>query len=439
MPPPRQLSSTVRSVPALLSLPGIESPSGLPKAFKRAVPSIVAITVMCTVLLFIRAEFAGLVRPGLLNPWLAYMYGCVAFLSGTFVSSTIPKVRRARGRLFWVRMGQVSSIAFCIGIATSVWILMPPADDVLRFLMVLLCMWFIAMVIILNADLVSVFGSIAVVGSMTVFTLVYRLPYALPLAGFLVMEGVALVLIRQQIWRAAATLEAALTLVRSERDAKTRFIASASHDLQQPLMAASLYFEHAISSADGPAREAAVAGAQQAFASTRALLQGMLEHLRLESGAERARIERADLGAIVRDAVIEQSALAIAAQIQLIAVPTRQIGLCDPRLVSRILSNLVCNAIQHSGGTRVLIGVTRRNGQVRLWVIDDGLGLVDADTDRVFEDYVQGNRSDSSPGGFGLGLASARRMAELMNGSLELDRRWRSGAAFVLTLNASST
>lgn len=153
----------------------------------------------------------------------------------------------------------------------------------------------------------------------------------------------------------------------------------------------------------------------------------------------RARIERADLGAIVRDAVIEQSALAIAAQIQLIAVPTRQIGLCDPRLVSRILSNLVCNAIQHSGGTRVLIGVTRRNGQLRLWVIDDGLGLVDADTDRVFEDYVQGNRSDSSPGGFGLGLASARRMAELMNGSLELDRRWRSGAAFVLTLNASST
>ena len=123
-----------------------------------------------------------------------------------------------------------------------------------------------------------------------------------------------------------------------------------SHDLQQPILAASLYFDHAISSTAGAvreaaaAREAAIAGAQQAFNSARALLQGMLEHLRLEAGAESARMHAFDLGTLVRDAVIEQAATARAAGVALITVPfTRQIW-ADPNLVSRILSNLISSA-----------------------------------------------------------------------------------------------
>ena len=121
------------------------------------------------------------------------------------------------------------------------------------------------------------------------------------------MEGVALVMIRRQVWRAAETLEAALTLASNERDAKTRFIASASHDLQQPLLAASIYFDHAISVEDGPARDEAITGARQAFSSTRALLQSMLEHLRLEAGAEKARMQSCDLGQIVDEVIREQT------------------------------------------------------------------------------------------------------------------------------------
>ncbi len=393
---------------------------------------------MGTVLQFIRSEFAGIVDPRVLKPWLAYMTGCVVFLAGTFAASMVPSWRASRGRLFWVRMGQISSIGFCIGIAVSVWILMPPAGDILRFLMVLLCMWFIAMVIILNADRVSVAGAIAVVSSMTIFTLIYELPYALPLAGFLIMEGVALILIRQQIWRAAETLEAALMLVRSERDAKTRFIASASHDLQQPLFAASLFFDQAISGNVSSDREAAIAGARQAFASTRTLLQGMLEHLRLEAGAETARNVDFDLGLVVGDTVSEQRAASRAAGMRLISVPFQQNVSADPHLVSRILGNLIGNAIQHAGGERVLVGATRRGDDLWLWVIDDGHGLGNITADQIFEDYVQGERKGSKPSGFGLGLASSRRMAELMMGTLDLDPRWLDGCAFVLKLPKSA-
>lgn len=397
-------------------------------------PPLVAITVMSTVLLFIRFEFSAIVAPWLLRPWLLYMSGCLVFLTGTFVVSMVPRWRAARRRMFWVRAGQISSIAFCIGIAASVWILMPPADDILRFLMVLLCMWFIAMVIILNADRVSVAGAILVVASMTAFTLIYDLPYALPLATFLIMEGVALVLIRRQVWRAAKTLEAALQLASSERDAKTRFIASASHDLQQPLLAASLYFDHAISSEAGPARDDAVAGARQAFTSTRALLQGMLEHLRLEAGAEAARMQDFDLGKIVSDVVKEQAGNCRAPVIELIHVPFSRLVRSDPVLVSRILSNLLCNAIQHSRGERILVGATRQFGAIKVWVIDDGCGISGSDAERIFDDYVQAGDNRISQGGFGLGLSSSRRMAALIAGSLELERRWTNGSAFVLNL-----
>ena len=107
---------------------------------------------MSTVLLFIRSEFSGIVEPRLFDPWLTYMAGCVVFLTSTLFASMVPRWRAVIGRQVWARLGQISSIAFCIGIAVSVWILMPPAGDILRFVMVLLCMWFIAMVIILNAD-----------------------------------------------------------------------------------------------------------------------------------------------------------------------------------------------------------------------------------------------------------------------------------------------
>ena len=76
---------------------------------------------------------------------------------------------------------------------------------------------------------------------------------------------------------------------------------------------------------------------------------------------------------------------------------------------------------------------------MRLWVIDDGVGIPEADAPRLFTDYVQGsNHGDEIRGGFGLGLASARRMAELMGAAVGLERKWTKGAAFWLELPAAS-
>lgn len=408
--------------------------AGRINAMKGSIPSIVAVVVMSTVLLFIQSEFSDIVAPRLLSGWLGYMAFCLLLLAGTLVASLVPEWRAKSSRAVWARAVQVASVSLCVGIAVSVWILMPPAGDALRFIMVLLCMWFIAMVVILNVDRASMLGAMLVVGSMATFAVTYRIPYAIPLTGFLVMEGVALVLIRRLIWRAGETLESALELMRNERDAKTRFIASASHDLQQPLLAASLYFDDALHSTDQHFRETAAAQARQAFASTRALLQTMLDHLRLEAGAQTARIENVALGPLIGEVVAEAEAVARVAGVRLRCVATSRRVNADPRLVQRVLGNLVTNAIQHSGGEHVLIGILARRGAIQIWVIDDGCGVASGDAERIFADYAQGGEAGPTSHGFGIGLGSARRMTELMNGTLSLDRRWTGGCAFVLDL-----
>ena len=119
----------------------------------------------------------------------------------------------------------------------------------------------------------------------------------------------------------------------------------------------------------------------------------------------------------------------------IVAMPGRVEAMADPALVERVLGNLVGNAIRHAKARRVLVGARRRADRVRVWVIDDGVGVAETDAPRLFEDFVQGSdHGDEIRGGFGLGLASARRMAALMAGAVGLEPKWTKGSAFWLEL-----
>jgi signal transduction histidine kinase len=293
------------------------------------------------------------------------------------------------------------------------------------------------MVIILNPDALAAAGSLAVVASMAAFALLYRIPYSPVLAGFLLMEGAALIMIRRMSVRAAKALEEALAVVQAERDAKTRFLAAASHDLQQPIQAARLFFDRLLDDLPAQQRREAVAGGRAAFQMTQKLLESMLEHLRLEAKAVKPLIAPVDLRGAAAAVVREHEPSLRAAPLEA-RVVGRGGALGDDHLVRRIVSNLVANAVKHSRGRRVLIGARRRGRMTEVWVIDDGVGTASADRPHLFNDYFQGGgRGGQHLGGFGLGLASARRMAELMGGSLDHESRWRQGCAFVLRLPAS--
>jgi signal transduction histidine kinase len=228
------------------------------------------------------------------------------------------------------------------------------------------------------------------------------------------------------------------------RDSKSRFLASASHDLGQPLQSARLFFDQVVRGAD-PARRAKAAGqAEAAFAVIERQLHKMIEHLKLDSGDVTPRLTDVAVGPLIARLASLAEAQAAEAGVAIHALPSRLVVHADADLLERALSNFIDNAIHHSKGRRVLIGVRvssplpqgeRESYTVRLWVIDDGRGVAAQDQARLFDDYAQGSdHGDEVRGGFGLGLASVRRIMALMGGRCGLDPRWRGGAAFFLEL-----
>jgi signal transduction histidine kinase len=232
----------------------------------------------------------------------------------------------------------------------------------------------------------------------------------------------------------ARKLEIALAAVAASRDAKTQFIAAASHDLGQPLQAASLFFDQTLRAPDAAMRNQAADGVRKAFASADLLLSHMLNHLRLEADAVDPHYSRMAVGQVIARVAAQFGPAAQAAGIKITVVRSSARLRIDRVLLERALGNLINNAVHHSGGTRLLIGARRGPpGTLRIWVIDNGVGIARIDGERIFEDYYRGSDSRAAvKSGFGLGLSSVRRIATLMHGEAGLDTRWLNGSAFYL-------
>jgi signal transduction histidine kinase len=342
-------------------------------------------------------------------------------------------------QIWWpiARIYGIGTICFMIW---AVWLFMPYATEYLRLIFVLLSITFVSITIMTGTDTVNLdrFAAIGVLGSMAAYFLVYGGHYALVLAAFILAYAGAMLMLANNMRRSNAAMIAAKQEAEAERDARAGFIASASHDLGQPLQAARLFFDQVLRSEAGAKREKAVRGVSWAFDTSEGLLRQMIDHLRLEAGAVAAEMGDVALGGLIAQMGEHHEPAAQIAGVRIIALPSRLHVRADPALIERALGNLVGNAIRHAKAERVLIGARAHCGRVRLWVIDDGNGIPEADLPRLFTDYSQGSdHGNEVRGGFGLGLASALRIAELMGGSAGLEPKWVDGSAFWLELPAA--
>ena len=426
------------------------APEMLPGALARAraemVPAAVALVAVVFVLVVVRAELSAAADPRLFAPWLAATSIVVVLIVGGIGVFLWRQPGDAEVARFWLPFGRLQRTLLTLCIIAGIFVLMPHASDALRGVLMVAYVWYLATGTMANTDPKGMtWVALAGVPAALIFILLREnAPYAWPLSGFLALVGVEFFVLGKLIvraehralaagWRSdrdAAALRDALAVAAAERDAKTRFIAAASHDLQQPLQAAQLYMEAALA-ADARGRARAVDGARAAFAATGALLEDMLDHLRLEAGAMPVRPGRVALGDLLAAVAAEHAPAAAAAGLRIVALPSPLAATADAHLLRRALGNLVDNAVKHSGGHRVRLAARAAGGEVVLWVRDDGAGIVASDRQRLFDDYAQG--ATAGPGGFGLGLASVRRAAAAMGGSAGETPR-RRGAAFWIRL-----
>ena len=349
----------------------------------------------------------------------------------------------------WANVGKVVALLFDLAVASAVWLLLPYANEQLQLLMVIFFCATISGQVISTAESIDniSFGVVAIFGSTAVFFLQSDSIYAIPVAVFLVafgvlMIGVALVLkfaVRSAIKSKmkaediSAELGVALEKAQHAYDERTSFIAAASHDLRQPIQAAMLFFQQLLLQPKESVRIRAEQGMRNAFQEANALLDRMLEHLRLESGTMQASLAAVELAPLIKKLVAEHEVLSRKAGVRLKAFPGKHWVTADPHLLTRILRNLVHNALTHARGTRVCLFTRRIGDRLHLFIIDDGVGLNDTTTS-YFEPYVQGAFARGAGQGMGLGLTISRAMARLMNCNLDVDARWQQGAALYIDL-----
>lgn len=353
----------------------------------------------------------------------------------------------------WARMVTYGSNAIVVA---TIWLFLPHADERLRLIMIMFYMAMAPTQILArpNNNFGKMVGIVGILGSVAIFLMSRPEAYAPYMAIFVSVYAMVMLLFANSTRRlvtqlvaaqvesedAKRRLEQALSLVAAERDAKTQFIATASHDLGQPLQAASLFFDQTLRANSDGQRNRAADGVRKAFASADQLLSHMLNHLRLEADAVDPHFSHAALGPFLGRLVAQYEPSAKQSGIELRLIKTRLKMRTDKVLLERALGNLINNAIRHSCGKRILIGLYRgQSGRVRIMVIDDGIGIGVVDADNIFNDYYRGAASRvAATSGFGLGLSSVRRIAILLGGSAGIDTRWQSGAAFYLEFPISN-
>ena len=240
--------------------------------------------------------------------------------------------------------------------------------------------------------------------------------------------------LEQRVLERTLALEDALSQAERANAARSRFVAAASHDLLQPLSAAKLFLA---ALADGDLNEEArrtLTKAANALVSVEGILGDLLDISKLEAGKAALNVGTVRLGHILRQLDDEFAPVAVAKGLRLTVVPTSVLVQSDATYLRRILQNLIGNAIRYTVTGRVLVGVRRARGRVRVSVHDTGPGIPEEEQENVFREFHRLNARASAAEGMGLGLAIVDRACALLGHPLLLTSTPGRGTSFDLTL-----
>ena len=234
-------------------------------------------------------------------------------------------------------------------------------------------------------------------------------------------------------------IEKALIAARDEAERANRgksvFLATASHDLRQPLQTLRLLNAVLAKTVADPRAAKAVASQAEALAAMADLLNALLDISKLESGAIKPDIADCNIQAIFSRL---RSAFELQAQakgLNLLVEDCGAVVRTDATLLERIIENLIANAIRYTRKGLVRLRCLARNGNVRIEVFDTGIGIPVNELDAIFEEFYQLNRE---PGhkreGLGLGLSIVKRLASLLEYPLEVESTPGEGTCFSVTV-----
>ncbi len=254
-------------------------------------------------------------------------------------------------------------------------------------------------------------------------------------------------------------LEQAKTEAEHANVSKTKFLAATSHDLVQPLNAASLFasmladkmLKGLASPKDNPktlVKEGMQQDLQQleqqqqeliqnvinSLENAESLLNMLIEMTKLENKRITPNVQTFALHEVLANLQKEFSVFAAQKNITLTYVKSSAWVCTDRRLLSRILQNLISNAIRYTHNGKVVIGVRNKGKhKLELVVADSGTGIAEQYQQKIFNEFQRLNPNDEHQG-LGLGLTIVERISQLLNIPIQLRSKLGKGSSFSLTL-----
>ncbi|MCE2880397.1 MAG: hybrid sensor histidine kinase/response regulator [Comamonadaceae bacterium] len=214
--------------------------------------------------------------------------------------------------------------------------------------------------------------------------------------------------------------------------ARSRLLATVSHDLRQPAHAIGLLSERAMSDLSRDVLMGTLRDLNELSQSLSASLTTLMDLTRLDAGLVQPRIQAAPLGQLLMRLQAEYGPYARNKGLEFTVEPSDRWVQSDPVLLHAMLANLVSNAIKYtpSGRVSVAVELASDRGQLQLCVRDTGLGIAAEQLDQIFKEFVRLDASESGTEGLGLGLSIVKRYALLLGHRLQVQSQPGQGSEF---------
>ena len=221
--------------------------------------------------------------------------------------------------------------------------------------------------------------------------------------------------------------------------AKTRFLASASHDLRQPVHALALFADTLGSEVSSDRGREILKDIDHSIDAINQLLGSLLDISKLDAGVVVPMRSAVAMPELFRDIEKEFAGVAQARGLELRIRDCKCVVESDPVLLTSIIRNFVSNAIRYTNRGALLLACRRRGDHLSIEVWDTGIGIPESEHKAIFAEFHQlDNPERDRNKGLGLGLAICQRLGALMGCRVSLASRPGRGSVFRLQVPLSS-
>jgi protein-histidine pros-kinase len=216
--------------------------------------------------------------------------------------------------------------------------------------------------------------------------------------------------------------------------ANNAFLAAASHDLRQPVQALSLLNGALRRTVKDERAQEMIESQENSLTAMTNLLNSLLDISRLDAGAVTPEIEDFPMQRVIDRLSAEFGRQAKQKGLEFHSEPCAANVRSDPNLLSEIIQNLVSNAIRYTDEGSVEMNCDCRGDSCVVEVVDTGIGIEADQLEAIFQEFHQARAPGSSKEGFGLGLAIVRRLADLLDHTVQVESEPGAGSRFSVSI-----